>query len=362
MMSCKVMSCWGNMISEKLFGRVTVFALFLATGHYILLGIEHTLTKDHISGTDHISRLMDGCSDQKFVLIFSYERSGSSFLGAAMDQHPSIFYVYEPLNPQVQKEMKFPRRNNISDKWLELEADVYRQVQLCKLDQLPEEIDIMRYPILHTPHPEYPDVYMEGFTKCMTNSEMNPFGINKTDFCIQSVLGLCKSRLVVLAKEVRGTMEGFTRFVQRLNCSDNVKVIHLLRDPRGEINSRFKTEWTKFPSYSLVAQQEFISSLCGRMLKDIRIRRELENKYPDMFMQLKYEDVTKNPIQTFEALMEFIGLPFYPYHKKMLGLKSKNSSVHLWKNTLKRSLVRDIDERCSGLYDELGYQKQINRL
>ncbi|CAH1792609.1 unnamed protein product [Owenia fusiformis] len=361
------------MISRKLLGRITLFTLCLTFGHYILLGIENTLIKGHISGTDQISRLMyghppmksPGCSDQKFVLIFSYERSGSTFLGAAMDQHPSIFYIYEPLNPQHEEEMQFPRRNTISDKWLELEADVYRQVQLCKLDQLPEKIDIMRSELLYKFSKVHPDVYMEGFTECMTrkSSRLNPLGINKTDFCIQGVLGLCKSRSVVLVKEVRGTMEGFSRFVQRQDCSDSVKVIHLLRDPRGEINSRFKTKWTHFIKYPLVDKYEFISSLCGRMLKDIRIRRELEKKYPDMFMQLKYEDVTKNPVQTFEALMEFIGLPFFPYHKKMLELKSKNSSVDIWKNTLNRTLLREIDERCSDVYGELGYQKsEVNRI
>ncbi|CAH1798865.1 unnamed protein product [Owenia fusiformis] len=337
--------------------------LFLLIGNCIKTGpywgenVDHRLMNPRLTSTP---RSCNERNEQKFVLIFSYERSGSSFLGWAIDQHPAVFYVYEPLNQQSgpNRSMTFPRNTKIDDKILDLEAEVYKQIQLCNLDNLPRECDIMRHTLLHHARNL---IYMEKFSKCIESEKKNPFGIRKLDYCTQGMLGLCKSRQVVLAKEVRGTMEGLSRYLNTLKCSNNVKVIHLLRDPRGEINSRENAKWTHFAKYRQSKKYDFISAMCQRMQKDISIRHELEKKYPNMFVQVRYEDFVGDVNTTIGALLKFIDLPFFPYHQNTLKLKSENSSdyVNKWKSTLDRSLQEKIDEQCVGVYNLLGYQKII---
>ncbi|CAH1801736.1 unnamed protein product [Owenia fusiformis] len=267
--------------------------------------------------------------------------------------------IYEPLNQQAYAKMIFPRKLTIEEKWIDLEAEVYRQLQLCNLDKLPKELDIMKCPLLIRSNS--PFIHMEGYTDCMRGNTTNPFGIRKIDYCIESVLALCKSRSVVLAKVVRGSMEGLSRYLHTINYTNNVKVLHLLRDPRGEINSRVNTVWTEFSNFTKNKQYQTISDICKRIQKDITIRHELEKKYPDIFMQVLYEDLAENANKTMGSILKFIDLPYFPYVQKMLILKSINSSglAYNWKGMLDKKLMEEIDKRCSEVYMELGYSKTV---
>ncbi|CAH1798869.1 unnamed protein product [Owenia fusiformis] len=335
--------------------------LFLLIGYCIKTGQNSGQNVDHRMMNPRLTRTLRSSierNEQKLVLIFSYERSGSSFLGWAIDRHPAVFYIYEPLCEQYTKKMVFPRKTKIDDRTLDLEAEVYKQIQLCNLDNLPRECDVMKGGHLEKKKSaRY--IYMEGFSKCMQSNEANPYGMEKIDHCIQGAIGLCKSRSVLLAKLVRGTMEGLSHFLNTLKCPDNVKVIHLLRDPRGAINSRVSTRWTHFPNCSQSEKYDFISAMCQRIQKDINIRHELEKKYPNMFVQVRYEDLVEDVNTTIGALLQFIDLPFFPYHQNTLKSKSENSSdfVNKWKRTLDRRLQEKIDEQCVGVYNLLGYQK-----
>ena len=82
--------------------------------------------------------------------------------------------------------------------------------------------------------------------------------------------------------------------VERLILSTpNLKVIHLVRDPRAVLSTlkTFKT------GQSLFAQNDAVKEAgwyCRRVVSDILIRRKLERKYPGIFLEVKFDEFAQN--------------------------------------------------------------------
>ena len=45
--------------------------------------------------------------------------------------------------------------------------------------------------------------------------------------------------------------------------------------------------------------------VCQRMMKDVMIRKELEKQFPNMFMEIHYEDIAANPIEMTNRIYQF---------------------------------------------------------
>ena len=82
------------------------------------------------------------------------------------------------------------------------------------------------------------------------------------------------------------------------NMRRNLKIIHLLRDPRGMFNSFIKLY--QKPNKSSVRK------VCKRQMKDIEIRKDLEKQYPNTFMEIHYEDAAANTIDVAKRVYQFI--------------------------------------------------------
>ena len=97
------------------------------------------------------------------------------------------------------------------------------------------------------------------FTKCI---KANPGVIGLRD-CLPQLDEACRSAKVVMAKTVRFTMKQALTLIRH---DPKVKVIHLVRDPRGVLQSR---EVTKIGfGYNVTADQ-----LCTKILQDLKVSR-----------------------------------------------------------------------------------------
>ena len=134
----------------------------------------------------------------------------------------------------------------------------------------------------------------------------------------------CTQNTLRATKLVRGTMEEIQYFLFK-NWQSGVKfkVIHLLRDPRGKINSYLRLR--KIDANIFLTEHN-VSKLCQRQLKDISIRKKLEKLYPKMFMEVIYEDVASNPLDMAEEIYRFSFSESLPKSVKQWILKNTNSS------------------------------------
>jgi len=144
---------------------------------------------------------------------------------------------------------------------------------------------------------------------------------------------------------------------------DNVKVIHLFRDPRAVINSEINAHWYKHThNIELNAR-----SLCKKMLHDYIEGRVLLSRYPSKFMFLYYEDLTDNALDKVKALYKYIGMSESPekierlkalsvFSDKSLRSDGKNSTAFWWRNQLSWDIVQKVDKECSSVINLLGYK------
>ena len=67
-----------------------------------------------------------------------------------------------------------------------------------------------------------------------------------------------------------------------------IKIIHLLRDPRGRVNSLRKLS-TKLQTDKLNGGK--LPVACERQMKDVTIWKQSEKQFPMTFLEIHYEDV-----------------------------------------------------------------------
>lgn len=86
----------------------------------------------------------------------------------------------------------------------------------------------------------------------------------------------------------------------------NLKVIHLVRDPRGTMNSRQQREIAAWcGKYKACSSSQ---TFCNLVNEDLKHACELQKRYPDRYRLVRYEDLALDPPQTTERLFKFLDI------------------------------------------------------
>lgn len=175
--------------------------------------------------------------------------------------------------------------------------------------------------------------------------------------CVPLMESQCQRAPIRLLKEVRLDL----RVLPSLLAKDpNVKVIHLVRDPRGQIilGHRFNK----------------ISQLCSRMLRDLHVARMVERNYPSSIIMMRYEDLVLLPLDTARAFYDHVGVDGDLYYSAWLQETSNpvdNSGVqgtyrvdpaaeaYDWRTLMPKWVQRQVLKirTCAHVIDELGYPR-----
>ncbi|KAL3853559.1 hypothetical protein ACJMK2_017094 [Sinanodonta woodiana] len=170
------------------------------------------------------------------------------------------------------------------------------------------------------------------------------------DSCLGSNLRLFK--FIRLPMTVAGRL---------LTGDSNLKVIHLLRDPRGMLMSQRRKE------YNI----EWPIKYCETMLSDLKTSVQLQNIFPGRVTILRYEDLAENPVSIARKLYKFTGIPMRKtvegYIKEktsegkekscMLCTQKANSSATAskWRTKIDWRYMKLIDHVCETFYEAAGY-------
>ena len=140
------------------------------------------------------------------------------------------------------------------------------------------------------------------------------------------------SRRLRATKVVRTTMESMRPLLSTL---PNLRVIHLVRDPRAVALSRNRfdesgrgiyTKNIRNPESPMVAEA---SLYCHHVTADIRSRLALERDFPGRIMSVRYEDVVANPERRFRDVYKLLDEPL---PKVTLGQMQKKAEDGQAKN------------------------------
>ncbi|XP_028441598.1 carbohydrate sulfotransferase 6 [Perca flavescens] len=316
------------------------------------------------------------------ILLLSSWRSGSSFVGQVFSQHPSVFYLMEPawhVWTKLQKPGARALRMAV--------RDLLRSVFQCDLSvmeaYLPEQHNVSSLFMwshsraLCSPPacPLTPRNQFSNQTRCVQTCDARG---------LQAVEDACGTYSHVVLKEVRFfELESLYPLLQ--DPSLDLRIIHLVRDPRAVVRSREESAKAFVSDNAVVLEQRSIpaAEVQYQVMQEIcrshvRINERAILKPPPFlkgrYKIVRYEDVARNPLQEITAMYDFVGLEmtrqleewiYRVTHGKGKGSKkeafkitSRNAAdvSQAWRSTMPHNKVRRIQEVCKGAMSLLGYR------
>lgn len=140
-----------------------------------------------------------------------------------------------------------------------------------------------------------------------------------------------------------------------------LKVVYLIRDPRGTLSSRAKS-WGCTNRDCIDAAQ-----LCRDLSDDVDSFDVLNAQYPGRLLSVRYETLAGAPLTAYERIFTFARLSFPPLIRNAIANHTsvnggdafstwrKADDVDRWKTTTNKTRIRQIQTACRGLLTRLGY-------
>jgi len=258
------------------------------------------------------------------ILLLAYARSGSSFTGELLSAGTRAAYYYEPL---------FSLRPNGTA----IENVIMRD---------PSQSHLV-------------ENHLGGIFRCSWPILQK---LNKSGFPTVRKRGMrCRSSNPRVVKTIRLRRAALEPWVHK----SNIKVVHLVRDPRAIINSVSKRSvWS-----NLLKNATF---QCARMLDDMQLEKSLPK---ERYVRVRYEDLVDKTENTLEAIYSHLGLLWTEHIRKVIWshthaenvtgtnghgyyntFRSSNFAHDSWKRKLARSQVSAIEAGCKEFMERAGYQ------
>ncbi|CAK8684181.1 carbohydrate sulfotransferase 3-like [Clavelina lepadiformis] len=307
------------------------------------------------------------------VVVFTTMRSGSSFLGELFNQHPQVFYLFEPLHAFGEyPSQASPRKKALLD------------LARCNFTGIP---DMYRKAINETGNN---DISAKCGKENLCFAFKSRFLARDTDLCDG---GKCRGPYdpLVLSEICRRSLfpamkiifEPFLNTLQPLmeDPSLNVKVIHLVRDPRAVIQSR-KVVFTSYDPKTTFLIKSQSRRLCQRDLQNLKYANCVETFcdsnatfWKEKYLRLRYEDVSLRPLEAAKAVYNFVGLNFEPGVKAWIKKNTENSpknsdqfstsrntseAMSHWRKDLSFEEISEVQEECKEMMKILNYKEVLS--
>ena len=344
-----------------------------------------------------------------FVLILAQPRTGSSFLGQLFNQHPGVFYLYEPLQPFSM----FQTLNYVTEtSHATLVASFLRNVSRCRLNDFQDYFSFISHSGLSSLHFRLSSKSLSSPPLC--KSEATTFDrqseiLNKCPLLNAKAVSLvCAKKRFVAAKILTPRLpevilkELFEKF--HSPAETQIKIIQLVRDPRAMVwsmiqmgliergikNNNARTDYSSKKQnstsqplrrrYSATLGHNFIKQvklLCKRMTKDVNISLHAWSKRgADQHRIVRYEELARSTFTFAGKIFEFTGIDFAQEVKEWLrrdslfdengssdGERSYSTSnrnitvtINVWRESLTFLETSLIDKECAYFMQKFGYK------
>lgn len=278
-------------------------------------------------------------------IILSTWRSGTTFLGELLNAVQGTFYHYEPLLRHKTNVIRGPP--------LAVHA-LYSVKKMFKCDF----IGIKQYF-------NYGKMHLNQFSH---NSRLWKYCKYQKEFCLDAnfTSKFCKLFPFQSMKLVRVRLHLIEDILRDEEL--NVRVVLLIRDPRGVMQSRQFQHWCK-PSPDCWNPKR----LCGDMVSDHNEIGILLKKYPKQLAVLRFEELALFPEVTMLQVFEFLRLSpvasvwKFLYRHTNIDIDSVSSTYRVsrdvpfrWKNVLEFDYVKEIQGVCKEAMEMWGYRLAHN--
>lgn len=278
------------------------------------------------------------------ILLVSTWRSGSTFLGQVLQQHPGVFQHFEPFSYAGVKQIRSGSEAFQSQQFL------HRLLE-CRFEGEDVYLNYTRK------HPLEMLGHNKRIWKPCSTSQRVDLCSNET-FLTQA----CNMFPIQLVKSVRLRLNLTQLFLGETRL--NAKVIFLIRDPRATISSRRSSVGWCDNSPDCSSPE----ILCSDLKEDLKVSAALERLYPNSFTMVRYEDLANDPQIVLRKLFSFLGMDyssdmeeFVTKHtesevEKPWSIARKSAArVSRWKEKLKSEEIEEIEKVCKPVIQNLKY-------
>ncbi|XP_062374424.1 carbohydrate sulfotransferase 1-like [Sardina pilchardus] len=332
------------------------------------------------------------------ILILATARSGSSFVGQLFNQHWDIFYLFEPLyhvhTTLLYPQAHMPGQVNAADqRWmLGPSRDLLRSLYSCDLSSL--EGYIKQVHGNHTTN----KLFRQGASRALCSPPVcTAFGLCQTNIAESDCAVRCPTLNLSLAAD--SCMEHQHVAIKTVRVQEvndlrplfedpqlNLKVIQLVRDPRGILSSRIdtfrKAYWlwwiwaaTGQKPQNLPVTQ--LTTICDDFLSSVSTAMSRPPWLKGRYMLVRYEDLALNPLQRTKEIYDFLGLAMdknvvdwiqkntrgssqWFSRGKYSTMRNSAANAESWRYKLPYDIVKYTQTACQQILQELGYKTVIS--
>ncbi|KAL8575031.1 hypothetical protein ACOMHN_063563 [Nucella lapillus] len=346
---------------------------------------KQTMLKHNMPGTNAYP------TDKKQIIVLSYARSGSSFTSDIVIQDPRTFFTFEPLykvlirytdSDQLQsfdvlKSTKFAPKKNEKGELVNPEpyampgnptfpdfsveaTQLSRLFLSCQFEHLKID-DLLNFMFLNRNN-------TIEFYKCIREFPQNEDNFPRYLGCIWKLKEICYTKDFIVSKLIRFPARLLRPLMEEF---PNLKVLYLVRDPRGTLSS----EMTILKSYQKTSVGDAAKSFCKMVSDDAATIRHLSQSYPDRIKTIRYETIAKDAVPAARKMYKFLQLDFTPtiegYIRHITAAKKdghnfstlrKDSwmAANKWRTIVTLDNVKAVDDMCEDVYDNVGFLKVAN--
>lgn len=322
------------------------------------------------------------------VIVMAQFRTGSTITGEILNQNPTLFYLFEPLRVPKCVE-KFALMDDNED----TNAKLLARINRCHFSPKSAAcIANFRLGVLKSKN-------VGRVCERLTGINYNSCPTATPDLFRKECL---KYRGRMAMKIIRGNLNDIREVLERTNL--NIKVIHLVRDPRGTANSRRiylmsiaerhsllnsttaetpvsrRNETLKIRSLQKVGlfdppvtpERATINEMCRRIRQNVGIALQRPEWLRGRYKLVRYEDMAARPLETTRKLYEYLGEPAPPNVLRWLEentkdtVKSDQQMFNTHKNSSATSMkwrqyfsyheARQVQGICGDVMKMLGYR------
>ena len=374
--------CGGNINPKNNHENITETNILNQEKNVSDLNAEITILRKKLEMYERLNKFMEldslaskyGSKLRQNILIISDFASGSSFLGEILNQHPQVFYLYEPL-----KSLEYYRENRPESVYDTMVTHLLNGIFHCNFVELSYFTDFLSF--------QYSSLRHRLASRALSSPPLCPQNYNNPHYSIrmctplrpQSGSALCRLHKHTVVKTIRvNSIHKLSYLMDREGPLDySLKVVHLVRDPRGVLNTR--VVHNSYENWTVKSVRDHAQTLCRDMLRNIKYAVSAPSWLQGRYTLLRYEDLAMNPHQIAEQLYKFVGVNIAPqvrlwidrtlregfvfpshldstYRQLSYSAQNLTDSVQKWRAQIPYSIVRLIETECYEVMNLLGYK------
>lgn len=301
---------------------------------------EGTEENDHLKSTANTPTESSGSSERrKSLLIFGADRSGTTFISRMFSEDPNVFMIYEPL--WVTKTWKKTQRD---EDWSRSDLEVVNGILSCNFADFPMATKFLAHTSKNWAAAKFKNPFdSSNFCNVSETGEKQCQDLSLVPKLAQEACSSGYHHSVTKVAQVRVPDRALSSLVPKVfleNPDTDIKVLQILRDPRGSLDSRIKLGW--MPKHTSPSFAIAVRSACTKTAENVKYGRSLLDQYQGRYMEVYYRDIARSPVKTALTIYSFAGFDMPEDLVKWIVFNTSPSEEELAKEARKRfSSVRN---------------------